>query len=149
MGSVASKYTVRPEWGYFIGQVVTEWLPDGRGMRLMEDFAFVDKRGENFYIPSGTDVDGKSIPSWLWGVMFESPLTGFSRVASVPHDYECVKRRNPWEVVHRMFFEACMCAGTDEGLARKMRVAVMQFGPRWDQDGNDIEPEYEDEWATA
>ena len=140
--TVGSNYVIRPEWGHFIGRVVTEWLPDcqdGRKVQLLEDFAFVDKRGEVFEIPAGTVVDGKSIPPILWGSILGSPFTGVSRIASVPHDYECVKRVRPWKQVHRMFYEACMCAGTDETLAAQMRRAVWHHGPRWDKDGKEID----------
>ena len=136
-------------YGYFIGRVVTNWLGDGRRMQLMEEFAYVDPHGTQFVVPTGFVVDGSSIPGLLWGSRYGSPLTGRHRKASVPHDFFCVERRYTWEATHKMFHLACLAAGVEKQIAWEMYQAVMTFGPKWDADGKDLEPEYEDEWMLA
>jgi hypothetical protein len=99
-------------------------------MTLREDFAYIDSMGRRWLAPTGTVVDGASIPRLFWTVI-GSPFAGKYRNASVVHDIECDEMRQPWQEVHRMFYEACRCGGVDEAQAKTMYYAVYHFGPRW------------------
>jgi hypothetical protein len=118
------------DFGRFEGEVVAVWDADGRNMTLREDFAYVDAQGRRWLAPAGTVVNGASIPRLFWTVI-GSPFSGKYRNASVVHDIECEEMRQPWEAVHRMFYEACRCGGVDEAQAKIMYYAVHHFGPRW------------------
>ncbi len=118
------------DFGRFEGEVVAVWDADGRNMTLREDFAYVDAQGRRWSAPAGTVVNGASIPRLFWTVI-GSPFSGKYRNASVVHDIECEEMRQPWEAVHRMFYEACRCGGVDEAQAKIMYYAVHHFGPRW------------------
>ncbi|HUG21488.1 DUF1353 domain-containing protein [Piscinibacter sp.] len=121
------------EEGRFEGEVRTEWLihagPDRR-MRLLEDFAFVDSRGQRWVAPAGSVIDGGSIPRILWAVA-GSPYAGDYRRASVLHDVACVRRTGRSKDVHRMFYEAMICDGADHSQALEFYTAVRLFGPDW------------------
>jgi len=49
----------------FSGDVIVQWLPDGRTMELLEDFSFVDAKGTSWLAPAGSIVNGASIPRIL------------------------------------------------------------------------------------
>ena len=118
------------DFGRFEGDVVAAWDPDGRNMTLRENFAYIDSMERRWLAPAGTVVDGASIPRLFWTVI-GSPFAGKYRNASVVHDIECDEMRQPWQDVHRMFYEACRCGGVDEAQAKIMYYAVYHFGPRW------------------
>jgi len=118
------------DFGRFEGEVVAVWEPDGRKMTLREDFTYFDPRGHRWLAPTGAAVDGASIPRLFWTVI-GGPFEGKYRNASVVHDIGCVEMQQPWEDVHRMFYEACRCSGVDETQAKMMYYAVHHFGPRW------------------
>lgn len=122
----------------FIGAVEARWLSDGRKMRLLEDFSFIDSRQHQWIAPKGSVIDGASIPREMWS-MTGSPFVGRYRRASVIHDVACVERTQSHELVHRMFYEAMLHDGVAKGKARIMYIAVRDLGPRWDNNGNDIE----------
>ncbi|MDZ7616144.1 MAG: DUF1353 domain-containing protein [Patescibacteria group bacterium] len=117
-------------FGRFEGAVVAAWNDDGRNMTLREDFAYFDPQGRHWPAPSGTAVDGASIPSAFW-TFIGGPFEGQYRNASVVHDVGCVEMTERWEDVHRMFYEACRCAGVSEAKAKMLYYAVYHFGPRW------------------
>lgn len=119
------------DYGYFDGRPQAEWDEDGRTMRLLADFAYVDPRGRRWWARRGSVIDGASIPQAFWTVT-GGPFEGKYRSASIVHDVACVERREPWEEVHRMFYFACLCGGVDERAAKLMYFAVRQFGPRWE-----------------
>lgn len=123
--------------GFFIGRVVTEWLPDGRNMRLMEDFIYVDPDGRKWHAPAGSIINGASIPQILWTTA-GSPYTGHYRLASVVHDVACVVRRATWQEVHEMFYHAMLASGVEQLEAEIKAEAVRKFGPRWDKNGQDL-----------
>lgn len=125
------------DWGRFEGQVVASWDADGRLMTLREDFAYVDPTGKRWLAPAGTVVDGASIPRLFWTVI-GSPFSGRYRNASVVHDIECDEMREPWQDVHRMFYEACRAGGVEEAQAKVMYYAVYHFGPRWELIAEDV-----------
>lgn len=117
-------------FGRFEGDVVAVWDADGRNMTLREDFAYIDPQGRRWGAPTGAVVNGASIPSIFWTAI-GGPFEGKYRNASVVHDVGCDEMRQPWEDVHRMFYEACRCGGVDEAQAKLMYYAVHHFGPRW------------------
>jgi Protein of unknown function (DUF1353) len=117
-------------WGKFSGSPKSEWLPDGRKMKLLEDFAYVDPKGKTWLAQKDSVVDGASIPQEF--IAFTGgPLDGPYRNASIVHDVACVSMTEPWEDVHFMFYEACRCGGVPEIKAKTMYAAVYLFGPRW------------------
>ncbi len=138
--------------GRFEGEVVASWHDDGRHMTLREDYAYIDPQGQRWLAPKGSVVDGASIPRAFW-TLIGGPFEGRYRNASVVHDVECVDMKAPWEDVHRMFYEACLCGGVDERMAKILYYAVHHFGPRWqtvtetrvetreDTEGNIVEQE--------
>lgn len=122
------------EWGHFESQPQTEWLNEGRKMRLLQEFVYVDRAGKRWVASRDSEVDGASIPPAFW-TLIGGPLEGKYRNASVVHDTECDGNRrrgtNTWQSVHRMFYEACRCGGTPPKRAAVMYWAVYHFGPRW------------------
>jgi hypothetical protein len=73
-------------WGsYPDGNVKAEWLPDGRSMKLLETFRYVDANGVAWAAPKDSVVDGASIPQEFW-TFIGGPFEGKYRNASVCHD---------------------------------------------------------------
>lgn len=116
--------------GRFEGEVLAEWSEDGRDMRLLEDFSYIDPEGKRWLARKGSLIDGASIPRAFW-TLIGGPFAGRYRAASVIHDVACVQRSEPWEAVHRMFYHAMLCGGVQPRKARMMYFAVREFGPRW------------------
>jgi len=122
-------------FGHFIGKFVAEFEDDGRKVKLIEPYGFVDPAGEEWRVPQGYQTDGASVPGVLWALY--PPFTGNYRSAAVIHDYYCeIKVRN-WEDTHKVFYFAMRTANVDEKTAKIMYGAVYLFGPRW---GPDTEP---------
>lgn len=119
------------EWGEFPYSAKVEMLDDGRTLKLLEDFVYIDPRKKPWVAPKGTIVDGASIPKPFWTIV-GGPLEGEYRKASIVHDEGCVRKTESWENVHLMFYEACRCAGLPEKKAKLMYAAVYHFGPRWE-----------------
>ena len=114
-----------------MGSVRTEWVDqDGRRMRLLKNFGYVDPTGKLWIAPVDSVIDGASIPQLFWSVM-GGPFEGLYRNASVVHDIACDEKKEDWKDVHRMFFQACLCGGVDSIKASLMYGAVYHFGPRW------------------
>jgi hypothetical protein len=126
--------------GAFQGSVITEWLPNGRDMRLAEPYEYVDPKGRRWPVPKGAVVDGASIPPVFWSVI-GGPFEGLYRGPSVIHDYYCEKRTRNFSDVHQVFHDAMLCAGVGKKTAWLMFQAVNRFGPRWDDPK--LEPECE------
>ena len=55
-------------FGRFEGEVVGVWDPNGRDMTLREDFVYVDPRQKRWEAPSGSVVNGASIPRVFWSI---------------------------------------------------------------------------------
>jgi Protein of unknown function (DUF1353) len=127
---IISNPTASQTLGKFVGTVQAEWLADGRQMRLLADFAYVDSRGLRWLAPKGSLVDGASIPRVFW-TSIGGPFEGKYRLASVVHDVACREKKQTWRAVHRMFYNASRLAGVDPVQARIMYGAVFHFGPRW------------------
>jgi len=120
-------------FGHFEGRVITEWLPDGRRMRLVESFAYVDPTNVRWEAPKDSIVDGASIPRMLWTII-GGPFEGRYRNASVLHDVACVRRDHAWRDVHRMLYNSMRLAAVSALRAKIMYGAVYHFGPRWGAD---------------
>jgi hypothetical protein len=73
------------KWGYYGGEPVTRWSPDGRNMILVTELRYTDPKGEVWVAPAGSVTDGASIPRYLWSLM-GGPFEGQYRNASVLHD---------------------------------------------------------------
>lgn len=70
----------------FTGPLQTEQLDDGRNMRLLADFGFVDVRGIEHTAPKDYVYNGGSVPRWLWPLI-GSPYTGMARKGYPIHDF--------------------------------------------------------------
>lgn len=117
--------------GHFTGlPPQTEWLDDGRSMRLKHIFGYVSANGREWNVPINTVMDGASIPRVFWSLI-GGPFEGLYRNACIIHDYYCDIRTQPWIDVHRMFYYAMLCSGVSSLKARIMYYAVYRFGPRW------------------
>lgn len=118
-------------FGSFVGRVVAEWLDDGRKMKLVEAFSYIDPAGSRWDAPQGWIVDGASIPQFAWSII-GGPFEGPYRNASVIHDVACDVQNRPWRDVHRAFYTAMLAANVEPMKAKIMYGAVYQFGPRWE-----------------
>lgn len=117
--------------GHYVGELVYAPLSDGRHMRLVKPFAFVDHRGLPWIVPSGAVTDGASIPSPFWSIV-GGPFEGKYRDAAVIHDYYCDVRVRPWQMTDRVFYEAMIVSGVSQREAKILYMAVVYGGPRWD-----------------
>ena len=110
---------------HFSGNPKTEWLPDGRSMRLLEDFWFTDAAGRVWMAHVGSVIDGASIPEALKNFI-GCPFTGWYRNASVVHDVACEESETEAErrEADLMFREACIVGGCPPGVAERMLRGV-------------------------
>src|SRR5216683_2651551 len=118
------------KWGYYNGEPVTKWNPDGRTMTLLTELRYTDPQGVVWIAPIGSVVDGASIPRSLWSIM-GGPFEGKYRNASVLHDVAYDQRNRPWEVCDRMFYNAMRCSGVNSVEAKTMYYALHKFGRHW------------------
>ena len=125
-------YAQAPYYGRFVGVVQTQWDVDGRRMKLLKTFKYIDPAGGEWTAEEGEMVDGASIPRFAWSII-GGPLEDKYRTASVLHDVACREHKRPWESVHLMFYNAMRAAGVGPTKARVMYAAVYHFGPRWVQ----------------
>lgn len=123
--------------GKFEGRVVTEWLEDGRNMKVLEPFAYVDVRGLRWEVAPEDIVNGASIPEFLWPIA-GTPYIGPYRRPSVLHDVYCAKRTRSSAETHRMLKEAMLLDGADEATAWRFYHSILVFGSDWDSSGNVI-----------
>ena len=114
----------------FTGRLVAELLDDGRQIRLLEKYTYIDPGGEVWEVPAGTVVDGASIPQLFWGLI-GGPFEGKYRNASVVHDHYCRVRTRTAQDTHRTFYYGMRAMGVSEAQAKKMFWAVTTFGPNW------------------
>lgn len=118
------------EYGKFDGPVVASWNADGRTMTVVNDFTYTDPLGVRWTAKKGAQVDGASVPKWLWPLA-GTPFVGKYRDASVVHDVACQQKARPWESVHLAFYYAMLAAGVDTFDAKLMYAGVFLGGPRW------------------
>lgn len=117
-------------WGYYSGEVVTRWNPDGRTMTLMQELRYTDPDGHVWTAPAGAEVNGASIPRSLWSFM-GGPFEGKYRNASVLHDVAYDRKGRPPEECDRMFYNAMRCSGVGAVEAKTMYYALRRFGWQW------------------
>ena len=118
------------KWGYYNGEPVTKWNPDGRTMTLLTELRYTDPQGVVWVAPIGSVVDGASIPRYLWSVM-GGPFEGKYRNASVLHDVAYGEHNRPWWDCDRMFYNAMRCSGVSVTEAKTMYYALYKFGHHW------------------
>lgn len=121
-----------PKKDKFIGDVIVKWLSDGREMKLLDDFTYIDPNGKYWTAPKNSIIDGASIPQVFWTII-GGPFEGNYRNASVVHDYYCDRQLDTWKNVHRMFYNACLTGGVEDAKAKIMYAAVYVGGPRWEK----------------
>lgn len=126
---LASRVVAEPSCS-FSGNPIVELLPDGRTVRLQATFRFVDSANRTWIVPAGITSDGASIPQIFWSVI-GGPFEGPYRAPAIVHDYFCLTRRRKSSDVHRMFYEAMLCAQVGPRKAMLMYEAVKRFGPSW------------------
>ena len=94
------------------GKVLAEFLEDGRKMKLLADYTYTDPDSTSWLAPSGAEIDGASIPPFLWPFI-GGPYEGKYRKASVVHDVACDEKKRNWRDTHRMFHNAMLCSGVE------------------------------------
>ena len=119
-----------PKWGYYTGDPVTRWNPDGLTMTLLSELRYTDPHGIAWVAPAGSTVNGASIPRSLWSLM-GGPFEGKYRDASVLHDVAYEQHRRPWQDCDRMFYNAMRCSGVSAVEAKTMFYALYRFGHHW------------------
>src|SRR5689334_3033229 len=126
------------ESGRFLGKVVVEWLDDDPfipGMRLAEDFGYVDGAGKTWLAPKSVVVDGRALPL-IFRDGFGGPFVGQYRKTSVLYDHYCRTMSEPWKDVHRMFYHAAVSEGVDDAEAKLMYMTLYAGGLRWEMKGS-------------
>jgi len=118
------------KWGFYDGEPVTKWNPDGRTMTLLTELRYTDPKGNVWVAPIGSLVDGASIPRYLWSIM-GGPFEGRYRNASVLHDVAYGDKKRPWQDCDRMFYYAMRCSGVSAVEAKTMYYALYRFGNHW------------------
>jgi Protein of unknown function (DUF1353) len=122
--------TVNSGRGYYNGDPVTKWNPDGRTMTVLSELRYTDPQGVVWVAPIGSVVDGASIPRYLWSIM-GGPFEGQYRNASVLHDVAYGEKKRPWRDCDRMFYYAMRCSGVNIVEAKTMYYAVYKFAHHW------------------
>lgn len=117
-------------FGRFEGQLIVELKNDGRDVELKVPFAYQDPGGKLWSVPTGTVVNGASIPQSFWSII-GGPFEGKYREASVIHDYLCDTQTATWEDTHLVFYNAMRANDVGTLKAKLMYAAVYNFGPRW------------------
>ncbi|WP_393936236.1 DUF1353 domain-containing protein [Aeromonas rivipollensis] len=97
---------------------------------LDSNFRFRDPNGVMWTTPSGTEVDGASIPQALWSLI-GGPFEGSYINASVIHDYFCKTKEKTSHDTHRNFYYGMRATNVPEWKAKLMYWAVETFGPSW------------------
>jgi len=131
--------TSHGRFGEFIGNVDVRWKVDqgeDRTMQLLKEFKYVDQSGREWVVPAGTTINGASIPRVFWSE--HPPFVGDYRLASVVHDHFCNellnRKRDDWEAIQKMFYEACRCGGLDEVDAKVFYHTVYVYWKLWSED---------------
>ncbi|MCX7305889.1 MAG: DUF1353 domain-containing protein [Hyphomicrobiales bacterium] len=116
----------------FIGDLVLE--PAGcettGHCTLGADFGFEDTGHYGWQAAKGLLTDGASIPPWAQPLV-GSPFDKSFIKAAVLHDHYCDRHVRPWRQTHRMFHEALIKSGVEQGKAGIMYFAVLVGGPKW------------------
>ncbi len=116
--------------GHFLGELDLHPLGDGVHMSLLADYSYTDVSDRTLQAKAGFVTDGASIPQALWSFVGSS-FTGKYIGAAVIHDVGCVTHKYPWQITHRMFYDAMLDSGVDIEHAKVMYFGVRLGGPRW------------------
>jgi hypothetical protein len=116
--------------GVFYGILQLQPTGDGKTMKVIEPYSYVDADGHAFSAQPGFQTDGASIPRVLWSLI-GSPFTGKYIGAAVVHDVGCTTKKYSWQVTHRMFYDAMLDSGVSEHTAKIMYYGVRFGGPKW------------------
>ena len=114
----------------FNRQVSATWLDDGRRMRLDKSVIYVDSTKRVWIAPTGSIVDGASIPRFFWRFI-GGPFSGKYRRASVIHDVCCQNKDRPSVDVHDVFYDMMIEDGVSNLKALLMWTGVCLFGPKF------------------
>jgi len=98
--------------------------------KLESDFRFKDPNGLLWTTPTGTEVDGASIPQSFW-TFIGGPFEGSYINASVIHDYYCRTKERTAHDTHRSFYYGMRASQVPEWKAKLMHWAVSTYGPSW------------------
>jgi hypothetical protein len=99
-------------------------------MTLLSELRYIDPDGVVWIAPTGSVVDGASIPRVLWSFM-GGPFDGRYRNASVLHDVAYDQKTRPWQEADRMFYNAMRCSGVSPTEAKTMYYALYRHGRHW------------------
>lgn len=115
-------------WGYYSGEPVTRWNPDGRTMTLMSELRYTDPQGVVWIAAIGS----------RWRIHPPLPLVDHGRAfegkyrnASVLHDVAYGQHNRPWQDCDRMFYYAMRCSGVSPVESKTMYYALYKFGHHW------------------
>jgi hypothetical protein len=125
--------------------LVTEPWPE---FVLSADFRFDDPNGLAWVTPSGTVVNGASIPKMFWSFI-GGPFSGRYLQASVIHDHYVTIRVRTAHDTHRNFYYGMMANGVEPWQAKAMYWAVRTFGDDWDLPRPDNNAESFTGWGIA
>lgn len=120
-------------FGKFLDQLKGIFIADAKPrpqFKIDLDFRFEDPNGLLWLTPSGTHVDGASIPQFFWSIIggpFEGPYIN----ASVIHDHYCRTKERTAHDTHRNFYYGMMASNVPKWKANLMHWAVSTFGPSW------------------
>lgn len=101
-----------------------------RDFVILTPFRYLDPKGTTWVVPTGTVVNGASIPRPLW-TLIGGPWDGPYRRPSVVHDYFFAQKKYASDEVHRVFYDAMVTAGVGKVKAKLMYWAVVRFNRRW------------------
>jgi hypothetical protein len=62
------------DFGHYVGTLVLSPMDDGRYMKLVEPYTYVDPSNREWKVPAGEKTDGASVPKFFW--TFYAPFTG-------------------------------------------------------------------------
>ncbi|MCP5352675.1 MAG: DUF1353 domain-containing protein [Chromatiales bacterium] len=98
-------------------------------MILTEPLTYQDPEGKDWTAPTGTVVNGATIPRALWSSV-GAPFVGKYRRASVVHDYFVGEGANPGvsrkerRAADKMFYHACRTDGCSPRFAAILYIGV-------------------------
>src|SRR5262245_59573240 len=63
---ILASHRPAPAQSQFKGEIVATLLSDGRNMKLVQPFGYIDSNGQVWEVPAGAETDGASIPGVFW-----------------------------------------------------------------------------------
>ena len=114
-----------------------EPLKDKSGrVRLLEELVFIDSHGKKWTAPKGYVVDGATIPK-IFQDFIGTPYGGQYVLASVIHDVAYDEKKESWQNVHQVFYDAMLASGVEARKASLMYMAVYEASSRWGTNKNE------------